>query len=278
MDILEIYDRHHQVIHSVYSSRLKVQTLLTLIAGSASLARLRKVTGSTSQAIIPKIRSLERAGLVEPVAYDYRLTALGMVVAEQVEQYVTLMGGIGEHQMFWADHDLSAIPREFLARLGELRNAEVKYDTSTDMFFVYTHYIDILKNAQYIHGLSSVASPGLASFLAQKVLEGVPVELLVNEDVINILKKEPYASNMAGLADYSNFKIGVTREPLKVGLTVTDRYLSLGLFKKDTNLYDSSCDLFSNNAKAVAWGEGLFSYFRKKSKPLELASLFNPQD
>lgn len=278
MEILEIYDRHHQVIHSIYSSRLKVQTLLTLINGNASLARLREVTGSTSQAIIPKIRSLERAGLVESVAYDYRLTALGRVVAEQVDRYVTLMGGIGEHQIFWADHDLSAIPREFLARLGELRNAEVKYDTSTDMFFVYTHYIDILKNARYIHGLSSVASPGLASFLAEKVLEGVPVELLVNEDVINILKKEPYASNMAGLADKSNFKIWVTREPLKVGLTVTDGYLSLGLFKKDTNLYDSSCDLFSDNAEAVAWGEELFSYFRKKSKTLELVSLFSSQD
>jgi predicted transcriptional regulator len=79
---------------------------------------------------------------------------------------------------------------------------------------------------------------------------------------------------MKGLAGYSNFSVWVTGEKLRVGLTVTDKYLSLGLFKKDTNLYDSSTDLFSSNPRAVGWGENLFRYYKERSMRLDIASLF----
>ncbi len=55
MDSLKIYEHHKQPIHSIYSSRLKIQILLTLLHNRASLSQLREVTGSTSQALIPKI-------------------------------------------------------------------------------------------------------------------------------------------------------------------------------------------------------------------------------
>ncbi len=274
MDTLEVYDRYNTLIHSVYRSRLKVQILLTLHGGDATLAELRVVTGSTSQAVIPKIRGLEGQALVEQSNYQYRLTPLGKVVATNVERFVLLMGGIGRHQQFWAAHDLQSLPKEFLASISDLLDAEVKYDTTVDMFSVYSHYLEILKNAKYIHGLSSVASPGLAEFLAQKVVSGIPVELVVRREVVDLLSQEPYAANMKELASFPNFIVWVTREDLKVGLTATDRYLSLGLFKKDTNLYDSSTDLFSNNPEAVAWGERLFQYYKKRSKHLDITKLF----
>jgi predicted transcriptional regulator len=274
MDSLEVYERHHALIHSVYRSRLKVQILLTLHKGDATLAQLREVTGSTSQAVIPKIRGLEGQALLEQSNYQYRLTPLGKVVATNVEGFVQLMGGISRHQQFWAAHDLRSLPEEFLASISDLLDAEVKYDTTVDMFSVYSHYIEILKDASYIHGLSSVASPGLAEFLAQKVVSGIPVELVVRREVVELLSQEPYAANMKELASFPNFRVWVTGEDLKVGLTATDLHLSLGLFKKDTNLYDSSTDLFSNNHLAVAWGERLFQYYKKRSKKLKITTLF----
>jgi len=274
MDILETYDQHTKLIHSIYNSRLKIQILLTLLQGKASLSRLRGVTGSTSQALIPKIRGLESLALVEAEGYEYRLTALGQVVAAEVGTYVTLMGGIGSHQQFWVTHDLSGLPPKFLARIGDLQRSEVQLDTTVDMFSVYTHYLTILKEAAYIHGISSVTSPGLAQFLTDKVREGIPVELVVNEETIGILKEEPYVSNLRELAGSSNFKIWVTKESLRVGLTVTDRNLSLGLFKKDSNLYDSSSDLFSADPGAVSWGEELFIYFRKRASLMDIYAIF----
>jgi predicted transcriptional regulator len=274
MDPLQIYERHHKLIHSIYSSRLKVQILLALNQGNASLAHLRAVTGSTSQALIPKIRTLESQVLVEALNYEYHLTPLGKVVAGNVQDYVALMGGIGRHTGFWASHDLSGLPEEFLKTLGDLHEGAVKSDTTTDMFFVYSHYLEILKDARYIHGISSVASPGLASFLAEKVAEGVPVELVVNEEVISLLMQDPYASNMKELSGFPNFEIWVTAELLHIGLTVTDRHLSMGLYHKDQKLYDSASDLFSEDPDAIAWAERLFQYYKDRSKKLSVSDIF----
>ncbi|HNQ29279.1 MAG TPA: DUF1724 domain-containing protein [Methanolinea sp.] len=274
MDILEIYHQHSRLIHSIYNSRLKIQVLLALLEGKASLSTLRSITGSTSPALIPKIRNLEALALVEAEGYEYRLSTLGKVVAEEVKSYVTLMGGIASHQQFWVTHDLSGLPPRFLARIGELQVSHIQTDTTVDMFSVYTHYLAILKEAAYIHGISSVASPGLAQFLSEKVDEGVPVELVVSHEVIDILKQEPYASHMKALASSDNFHVWVTKEILKVGLTVTDRNLSLGLFKKESPLYDSSSDLFSSDPAAVGWGEDLFQHYRKRSTELDISAFF----
>jgi predicted transcriptional regulator len=274
MDSLKIYEQHKQPIHSIYSSRLKIQILLTLLRNNAALSRLREVTGSTSQALIPKIRNLEKQGLIEAVNYEYCLTPIGRVVAMNVEGFVQLIGGINQHHTFFTNHDLSDLPVPFLSSIGALYNSEPKQDTTTDMFYVYSHYLEILKDAAYIHGISSVASPGLAQFIAEKVITGVPVELVVNNEVIDLLSKEPYASNMQSLTGYPNFSVFVTSEKLRVGLTVTDKYLSLGLFKKDTNIYDSSSDLFSSDLQAVEWGETLFTYYKERSTRLDIAALF----
>jgi len=274
MDSIKIYEHHKQPIHAIYSSRLKIQILLTLLHNTASLGLLREITGSTSQALIPKIRSLEKQGLIEAVNYGYCLTPLGRVVAMNVEGFVEIIGGIDQHHAFFTGHDLSDLPLAFLSRIGDLYSSEPKQDTTTDMFYVYSHYLEILKDATFIHGISSVASPGLAQFIAEKVVTGIPVDLVVNHEVIELLTKEPYASNMQGLLGFSNFSVWVTTEKLRVGLTVTDKYLSLGLFKKDSDLYDSSTDLFSNDPRAVEWGENLFRYFKERSAKLDLATLF----
>jgi predicted transcriptional regulator len=62
---------------------------------------------------------------------------------------------------------------------------------------------------------------------------------------------------------------------LKLGLTVSDKYVSLGFFKLGTTQYDTSTDLFSNDPPSVAWAEDLFEYFRKDAKKLDLRELLD---
>jgi predicted transcriptional regulator len=80
---------------------------------------------------------------------------------------------------------------------------------------------------------------------------------------------------MKALAAFPNFMVWVTNEKLQVGLTVTDKYLSLGLFKKDDQLYDSSTDLFSQDPHAVVWGENLFRYYKERSTKLEILKILS---
>ena len=67
------------------------------------------------------------------------------------------------------------------------------------------------------------------------------------------------------LKPYHLFKIWVVDKPLHLGLTVTDKHLSLGLNKKIGNAYgnayDSAADMFSTDPAARGWAENLFQYY-----------------
>ncbi|MCK9278083.1 MAG: hypothetical protein M0P22_08360, partial [Methanoculleus sp.] len=56
---LEIYNECRDDIQAIFRSRLLTQILIALGSGSKPLSALRDVTGSSSQALIPKIRQLE---------------------------------------------------------------------------------------------------------------------------------------------------------------------------------------------------------------------------
>jgi predicted transcriptional regulator len=268
MEPLGVYNKTYKSIQAIYSSRLKIQILLSVAGGAKSLAELREVTGSTSQAIIPKIRSLERLSLIEAGEKGYTLTSLGRIIATKIEDFTMTMGELMQHQNFLSTHDIEGIPTPFLHEIGDLFNSELKFDTPDDMFHVFSHFVKLLKDAKYIYGISSVMSPEIAEVLRERIMAGIPIELVVNQNVSETLKQEPYASALHVLLNFEHFRIWVTDEPLRVGITVTDKHLSFGLNKKEGNLYDGSVDLYSSDPRAIEWAKRLFNFFKDRSKLL----------
>lgn len=270
MDPLEVYNDTYKQVQSIFSSRLKIQILLSVVSGPKQLAELREVTGSTSQAIIPKIRSLERQSLVEPSNRGYAITPLGRILATKIGDLVLTMGELMRHREFWATHDIEGIPQPFLSQIGDLIDSDLKFDTTDNMFHVYTHFVTILQQAGYIHGVSSVMNPQIADVLSERVVNGIPVELVVNRGIAQGLIQEPFASKLKMLVPYRHFKIWLSDDPLHIGITVTDKHLSLGLNKKVNAVYDSSADMYSNDPRALDWAERLFRHYRDRAVLLDM--------
>lgn len=271
MEILDVYNTNYKLIQSIFSSRLKVQILLSVLSGPKQLSELREVTKSTSQAIIPKIRSLERLSLLEQQDHGYVITPVGRILVTKIGDLVVTLGELMQHREFWATHDIEGIPHPFLYQIGDLIASDVKYDTTDDMFHVYTHFVTILQQAAYIHGISSVMSAPVADVISERVVAGIPVELVVNRTVAESLMQEPFAGKVQKLRPYEQFKIWVVDEPLRIGITVTDKYLSLGLNKQVSGVYDSSADMYSTDPTARDWAERLFQYYRSRSVLLKFA-------
>jgi len=270
MDPLEVYNDNSKLIQSIFSSRLKIQILLAVTVGPKQLSELRDVTGSTSQAIIPKIRSLERLSLIEQRDHGYYITPVGNILASKIGNFVMTIGELMKHREFWATHDIEGIPEPFLHQIGDLIGSELKFDTTDNMFHVYSHFLSILQQAEYIHGISSVMSPAIADVLSERVVAGIPVELVVSHKIVEGLMQEPFSSKLRQLKPYTNFRIWIVEEPLHLGITVTDKHLSLGLNKTVNNVYDSSADMFSSDPKAREWAEGIFRYYKDRSVLLEM--------
>ncbi len=74
-------------IQALFRSRLQIQILLALVDGNKTLAQLREITGSSSQALIPRIRKLESGNFIAISDYEYHLTPVGRLLRQEDAGY-----------------------------------------------------------------------------------------------------------------------------------------------------------------------------------------------
>ncbi|MDW5551174.1 hypothetical protein [Methanosarcina sp.] len=74
---------------------------------------------------------------------------------------------------------MEGIPTPLLKEIGCLYNSKIFHDRRTKILNVYSNQLKTIKEAEHIHGISSVITEGYADSISEKVKEGVPVELIV---------------------------------------------------------------------------------------------------
>lgn len=268
---LEIYNEYHDDIQAIFRSRLLTQVLLALGSGNKPLSTLREITGSSSQALIPKIRQLEALHYVESARGEYALTAIGRLIEPKIERVVTLIGAVQRHREFWVEHEIEGIPPELLDEIEHLYNTELVKDIEENIFAVYTVFQTILRKASWIHGVSSIMSPAHIDAVKEAAMNSTPIEIVVSEELAKRLTSGEYEAVLETLSGYENFKMYVYPSPIRLGMTVTDEYLSLGLYRRDTGKYDAATDLVGTDVAAVSWGERLFQHYKADSRPLKIS-------
>jgi len=256
-------------IQALFRSRLQIQILIALNDGTKTLAQLRDITGSSSQALIPKIRKLESSNFLVFSDYKYNPTPIGRIFTKKIQDIILFKSVIKKHNKFWDQHYTQAIPDEFFSYIGDLYNSEIITDTNTDIFNVYFNFLKIIQESEEIYILSPISSPAHIDAVLKRIKEGAYVETLVGKDLIGHLSKSPLFDKIYELASHTKSKILVLDEMPRLGLTVTNKYVSLGLFKNDGITYDTTTDLFSADPMAVSWGHTLYQHFRAEATELK---------
>ncbi|MDY0387654.1 MAG: DUF1724 domain-containing protein [Methanolobus sp.] len=196
------------------------------------------------------------------------MTDLGKTVASKIADSLMTIGTINKHKHFWSEHCLENIPISLLKEIGCLYNSKIISDITVEIFNLYATNMEIIEEAEHVFGVSSVITTEYADSISKKICQGIPVELVVSTHVAEQLKHESYAEKIHALKDYENFKLMVTDKNIRVGLIVTDKCLTLSLYKKDGVTYDIASGIFSVDPMAVEWGEKLFEYYRDCSRVL----------
>jgi predicted transcriptional regulator len=266
MNSFEIYNEMEDNLQAIYRSRLLTEILLSLNESNRKLSQLREITGSTSQAIIPKLRKLEEDYLTEAKEHEYCLTPVGKIVASGVADSFATVGTVNKFKYFWSTHYIEGIPTPLLKEIGYLYNSKILHDKRAKILSVYCNQLKMIKNADHVYGISSVITEGYADSISEKVKEGATVELIVPFNVAEELKQSPYAEKLKILKNYKNFQLKSKNEDLKMGLIVTDKCLALSLYKKSGIEYDITTGLFSFDSKAIEWGERFFEYYKVYSE------------
>ncbi|NOZ69673.1 MAG: winged helix-turn-helix domain-containing protein, partial [Deferribacteres bacterium] len=238
-----------ELVRFVVSSRKRMRTLLHLRGGSATLHSIKKATNSSSSAIIPQLRRLERRGLVTRNGRRYSLSYAGEVIAEHLHRLTATAEVFERFPEFWSSHEISALPQEFRMRLYELGNYRVIKGDSTDPFVPHREYLKILKEADWMMGVSPVLHPDYPEAVLNLARRGKKISLILTEEVIEkIIQKYPEELN-EGIR-YPNTTLMVCSDA-SVAFTVTDSFLSMMLPLAGGHVVDMYTSIISHEASAI---------------------------
>jgi predicted transcriptional regulator len=275
-NIITFYEEVKEDIKFQGISQVRMKIMLILKDGPKKTKQLRKLTEIQSSTIIHGINELEKQNIVSRDGDNYYLTEIGQILILKLVDMIKTMVSLKNHQKLWINHEINAIPLELLMEIGDLSDSNLVEANNIDIFKVKDMFLDMVQKSSNIKGVSTIFHPDFIETF-KNILDNkeVKVELILNDA---ILKKTIKSINPNNLKDFlklsskGNLDIWILNEEARIAFTVTEKYLSLGLFTKGGG-YDSSKDLFSENPDAIAWANKLFEYYRKKSDKIELKRL-----
>jgi predicted transcriptional regulator len=269
MDYLAEYAEVGKYLEGLFRSRLKVQILLSLHDGPRTLAELREVTGSSSGALIPKIRPLEALDLVKQDGYSYRLTPLGCEASRQIRHLILYAGAINRNAGFWLSHDMEQLPAQFLAKLHMLYHSQAINYAPDNITGGFGTFVETLNDATEVYGLYPVMSHLHADVIEERAAGGVGFEIIISDGIAEFLLTGRYQERIKNLQQAHDICVYRTHEPLAFALTVTDSSLLLNMYTKGTRLFDCNTVLIGSDPVALEWGADLLKFYRSNAVEID---------
>lgn len=261
--------------HGISSVRMKI--MISLIDGPKKTRDLRELLGIQSSTILHGINELEKKSLVLKKESSYCLSEIGRILVLKYVDMIKTMVVLKNNQKLWLDHDIDAIPPFLLMKIGDLSNSQLVESDNTDTFKTYGTYVNNLFQSESIKGVSTFFHSDFTNVFME-IMGGnneVKVELIVTDEILKktiISFDKTNFKDLIRLVTKKNLVLWRMDEEAKIGFTVTDTFLSLGLYKKN-GIYDPLRDLMSEHPDAIEWGNRLFDYYKEKAEKIELKRL-----
>lgn len=247
-------------------SEKRSELLLLLQKEPKTLEEIKDHFKITAPEILPHIRKLENANLIWQDGKRYILTEVGEVVTKSFDRLSRTLKMFEKDAEFWKEHKISYIPEEFRWRLYELGDYKILKGTPTEIFEPHKEFMKNILKSNTIKGVSPIFHPEYPKAFVELAKMGKNVSIITTRDVYTRIAKE-YKHELEKFLEYCTFEI--CNEKIQVAFTVTDVFLSMGLFLR-TGDYDPLKDLISFEKSAIKWGEDLFKYYENRSEKVGL--------
>jgi predicted transcriptional regulator len=271
-NILEIYEVVSDDLKFLLTSGVRTKVIISLIGGPRNLGDLKKELNLDAASISHALKNLAERQFVVKMDNAYNLSQKGKIICIKLVDGIRTVYVVQGKEKLWLNHDIEYIPKALLSNLGDLSDSILVESEPTDLFKPFENYNNILLESDDIKGLSPIFRLDLVESIQKRVENGADVELIFTSDVLTKLLSTVDPECLPDLENYisrDNLKIWQIDNEVKIAFTVTDKFLSLGLFSS-TGEYDSTKDLVSDDPDALAWGNRLFDYYKAKSKLFHL--------
>ncbi|MGB9938008.1 MAG: helix-turn-helix transcriptional regulator [Methanobacterium sp.] len=264
---LKIYEEVKDTLKFNAISVVRIKIMISLLYGSQKTKDLRKLTGMQSSSILHGVNDLEKEDLVLRKGDDFYLSELGKIWVPKLINIIKTQYVLTKFQRLWLNHTIAAIPEELLSEIGDLSNSQLLESKSTDVYRVHKNHVQVLMNSKEVRGVSPIFYPNYPEIFKGLIGKNIQVELILTDDVFKktIESLDNGIEDLKKLISTGNLKLWVISGDVKVAFTLTDKFMTMGLFLVK-GMYDTSKNLVSDDISAINWGNRLFEYYRQKAK------------
>ncbi len=256
------------VLKMLMASSVRYKVLLALSGGPKTLGEIHGMVGSTKSTISHALSDLmdERLITQDQNTKEYRLTNLGYMIFLQMRNLTETLEVIRKFEDFWLTHDIRGIPEELLIQVGDLKDSELHTITPEYLKLPHEIYMELVKTSKWIKGVSPILfSDYPEEFLNLAFGKEVDMEIITTTAVYEKLVELSPPEAVEKVRNLPNVRLYIIDENPRVAFTVTDKFLSLGLFLPD-GTYDMMSDVVSTSERARNWGLELFEHYKRMAR------------
>lgn len=246
--------------------------LILLQGGPESWEDIKRKLNVSATGMLPQMKILEEEGLIIRWGKICELTDLGKIIVHHLKPFDTTLNAINSQKKFWQEHDIGALPDEFLFRIGEMKNLQIIETGIEESFEPDNQILSAICRSKQVAGISPVIHPVHAKFFQSLAQGGRRVNLILTKNAFDKIGKEYYQIFLSAL-QYENAHLWICEKNIMFDYIVTDIGFSMRLFLKN-GIIDTKRDIFSSDPSAIRWAEDLFTYYIKQSRPVSKDGIF----
>jgi predicted transcriptional regulator len=248
-------------------SAVRTKIMLYLKDGEKNSRDLEKEFGLRASTILHSIKEMIESDIIEKGNKGYVLTNTGKIQALLLGNLSDTIFALDTYKKFWQTHDISDIPDDLLSEIGMLSQSEILEGDMANILKTQEYWISEVTSSKEVAGVSPIIIPAYPEAIAKALQNGAKVDLILTKPILEIVLRD-YGDILKTLLEMDNFTLYRIDKDVKIAYTVTDSYLSLGLFRIDGG-YDVGNDLNCFGEKAIKWGKKLFEHHRRMSHLIE---------
>ena len=275
MDILDTLNHYEDTkghIKFVTTSSVRTKVILSLNKGNKDLNIIKNELDLESSAALHALKKLESQHIIIKKETEYFLSPIGKLYAVKLKNLFKSCYTIKKYEKIWLDHCIDGIPKKLLKEIKSLNNSLLVESTPTDIIKPHSHYTKLVTNAHEIKSISPIFYYPYIDIYKNALKRNADVKLILTPLILAKMTETAGMEILNEILSSENFKLYKIEEDVKIVFTVTENFLSLGLFSTE-GLYDATMNLISHDADAIEWGNKLFNYYLDKTRELTLDNL-----
>ncbi len=270
VDTLKHYEDIKRNIKFVTTSSVRAKIILSLNKGNKDLNTLKNELGLESSAALHSLKKLESQNILIKKENKYSLSSIGKLYAVKSESLFKSFYTVKKYKKIWLNHWIDGIPKNLLKEIKCLSNSFLVESTPIDILKPYSHYTKLVNEAHEIRSISPIFYYPYIDLYKNALKRNADMKLIVTPLILAKMTETAGADILNQILSSKNFKLYKIEEDVKVVFTVTENFLSLGLFSTE-GLYDATINLVSYDEDAVKWGRELFNYYLDKAQKFDLS-------